>query len=75
MSNEFNELFFKSGLGCKQHPVNKINGKRYFLNLLFDAMTISLILIGIFCHPIFDSAASVLVLSVLAMMSAMDYKK
>jgi hypothetical protein len=38
-------------------------------------MTISLVLIGIFCHPIFDSAASVLVLSVLAMMSAMDYKK
>ncbi len=72
MSNEFKELFFKSGSSPKQHSVNKINGKRHFLNLLFGAMIISLFLIGIFCRPLFDSAASVLVLSVLGMMNGME---
>ncbi len=76
MLNLFDELFFYSDPSYKRYSENKkINWKRYGLSLLFGMVTTGLVMMGIFFSAIFDSVVSVLVLGVLAFMSAIEYKK
>jgi hypothetical protein len=76
MLNLFDELFLYSDPSYKRYSANKkINWKRYGLSLLFGAITTGFVMIGIFFSAVFDSVVSVLVLGVLAVISAIDYKK
>ncbi len=76
MLNLFDELFFYSDPSYKRYSENKkINWKHSVLYLFFGAITTGLMLVGIFFSAFFDSIVSVLVLGVLAVISAMDYKK
>jgi hypothetical protein len=76
MLNLFDELFLYSDSSYKSYSENKkINWKRYGLSLLFGMVTTGLVMIGIFFSAVFDSVVSVLVLGVLAVISAIDYKK
>jgi hypothetical protein len=76
MLNLFDEFFLYSDSSYKRYSESKkISWKRYGLSLLFGMVTTGLVMIGIFFSAVFDSVVSVLVLGVLAVISAIDYKK
>jgi hypothetical protein len=76
MLNLFDELFLYGDSGYKRYLTDKkIHWKHSVLYLFFGAITAGLVTVGIFFSAFFDSIVSVLVLAVLAVMSAIDYKK
>jgi hypothetical protein len=71
MENRFDKLFFKSDTSYKRDSMSKMNWRRYTLGLIFGAIAGGGLLAGIFFSAVFDSVASVLVLVLLAAISAM----
>ncbi len=72
MENRFDKLFFKSDTSYKRDLRSKMNWRRYAWGLFFGVIAVGLVLAGIFFSTVFDSVASVLVLVLLAAMSAME---
>jgi len=74
MENRADELFLKSDSSNKKPLENKTAWKRYALSVIFGVVAMSLILVGIFSRSFIDSMISLLVLSIIAVISAIDYK-
>jgi hypothetical protein len=71
MLNLFDEFFLYSDSSYKRYSMNKkINWKHSVLYLSLGALATGLVLVGIFFSAFFDSIVSVLVLAVLAVVSA-----
>ena len=75
MGNRVDKLFFRHDSSYERHSMNKINWRCYLTSVFVSVISvISLVLAGIFCSAMFDSVISMLVLGILAVMSAMDYQ-
>jgi len=70
MENRLDELFFKSDSSYQRHSMNKISWRRYWASLFVVLGAISLGLVGIFFSSVFYSVISIIVLGILAVMSA-----